>query len=106
MPTSSTASSGSSRSRSDEQLQLRHAVLLLNAVADQRERDLADRFYRDVPDGRIQGLLRGACDLHLLRWLARAVESCCDPPLGAAAQGHRSIPADDLAVAAGLDQQP
>jgi hypothetical protein len=92
--------------RSDEQLQLRHAVLLLNAVVDQREHDLAARFYRDVPEGRIQGLLRAASDLHLLRWLARAVESCCDPSLADAAQGHRPVPANHLAVDAGVDQQP
>ncbi|WP_255105093.1 MULTISPECIES: hypothetical protein [unclassified Synechococcus] len=44
-------------------------------MADQRQRELALRYYRDVPDGRIHGLMRRASEIHLLRWLARAVES-------------------------------
>ena len=104
MPTSSTASSGNSRGcRHEQTLQLRHAAHLLCAVADQRQRELADRYYRDVPDGRIHGLMRRASEIHLLRWLARAVESCCEPALVAPPPQQWPAPEDHPPAGADLD---
>ncbi|MGB7566182.1 MAG: hypothetical protein WBM08_15690 [Prochlorococcaceae cyanobacterium] len=104
MPTSSTASSGNSRGcRHEQTLQLRHAAHLLCAVADQRQRELALRYYRDVPDGRIHGLMRRASEIHLLRWLARAIESCCEPALVAAPPQQWPAAGDDPAETGDLD---
>jgi hypothetical protein len=104
MPTSSTASSGNSRGcRHEQTLQLRHAAHLLSAVADQRQRELALRYYRDVPDGRIHGLMRRASEIHLLRWLARAVESCCEPALVASPPQQWPAAGDDPAATGDLD---
>ncbi len=104
MPTSSTASSGNSRGcRHEQTLQLRHAAHLLSAVADQRQRELAARYYRDVPDGRIHGLMRRASEIHLLRWLARAVESCCEPALEAPPQRQWPVAEDHPQSGADLD---
>lgn len=104
MPTSSTASSGNSRGcRHEQTLQLRHAAHLLADVADQRQRELAARYYRDVPDGRIYGLMRRASEIHLLRWLARAVESCCEPALVASPPQQWPAPEDHPPSGADLD---
>ena len=70
-------------------------------MRDQKRMSLDN--YRDVPDGRIHGLMRRASEIHLLRWLARAVESCCEPALVAEAPQQWPAAGDDPAATGDLD---